>query len=149
MKGPRKRNIKSRIIRVRISETLYQSLIDHAEKTRRSISEIIRRAIREYLHPFNSTLVLLERSLHLTVSMTRPQARFIWALISGNIKTTALQLSVKNAAIYYILCMCIGFRWKRNTQALQATLKVCGTVGRVSERFMRMSQESAITLWKT
>ena len=49
MKDPRKRNVKSRIIRVRISEALYQRLMDHAEKTRRSISEIVRRAIREWI----------------------------------------------------------------------------------------------------
>ena len=47
--GPRKRNVKSRVIRVRLSEALYQSLMDHAEKSRRSVSEIVRRAIREWI----------------------------------------------------------------------------------------------------
>jgi len=48
-RGPRKQNIKSRIIRVRISEALYQRLMDHAEKSHRSVSAIIRRAIREWM----------------------------------------------------------------------------------------------------
>ena len=48
-RGPRKRNIKSRVIRVRISEDLYQHLMNHAEETRRSVSEIVRYAIREWM----------------------------------------------------------------------------------------------------
>ena len=45
----RKRNIKSRNIRVRVSEALYRRLVDHAEKIERSISEIVRQAVREHL----------------------------------------------------------------------------------------------------
>ena len=45
----RKRNIKSRVIRVRVSEALYRRLVDHAEKIERSISEIVRQAVREHL----------------------------------------------------------------------------------------------------
>ena len=46
---PRKRNIKGRIIRVRVSDALYRRLVDHAEKIERSISEIVRQAVREHL----------------------------------------------------------------------------------------------------
>jgi len=49
MPRPRKRNIKSRIIRIRVSEALYRRLVDHAEKIERSISEIVRQAVREHL----------------------------------------------------------------------------------------------------
>ncbi|RLG90018.1 MAG: hypothetical protein DRO36_06780 [Candidatus Hecatellales archaeon] len=52
--GPRKRNVKSRVIRVRLSEGEYQRLMDHAEKTRRSISEIVRRAIRAWIKEHGS-----------------------------------------------------------------------------------------------
>jgi len=45
----RKRNIKGRIIRVRVSDALYRRLVDHAEKIERSISEIVRQAVREHL----------------------------------------------------------------------------------------------------
>ena len=45
----RKRNVKSRIIRIRISEALYQRLMDHAERSRRSVSEIVRHAIRAWI----------------------------------------------------------------------------------------------------
>lgn len=34
---------------MRISEALYQRLLDHAEKSRRSVSEIVRYAIREWI----------------------------------------------------------------------------------------------------
>jgi len=46
---PRKRDIKSRVIRIRVSEALYRRLVDHAEKIERSISEIVRQAVREHL----------------------------------------------------------------------------------------------------
>ena len=49
MKGPRKRDIKSKVLRVRLSEDLYRRLDDLSHRTGRSRSEIIRRAVREYL----------------------------------------------------------------------------------------------------
>ena len=49
MSRPRKRNIKGRVIRIRVSEALYRRLVDHAEKIERSISEIVRQAVREHL----------------------------------------------------------------------------------------------------
>ena len=49
MPRPRKRNIKGRVIRIRVSEALYRRLVDHAEKIERSISEIVRQAVREHL----------------------------------------------------------------------------------------------------
>jgi len=47
-RGPRKRNIKSRVIRVRISEQLYQHLKDHSEATGQPISRIVRLAILKF-----------------------------------------------------------------------------------------------------
>jgi len=49
MPRPRKRNIKSRNIKVRVDEALRRRLETESLRTGRSISEIIRRAIREHL----------------------------------------------------------------------------------------------------
>ena len=48
MKDPRKRNVKSRIIRVRISEQLYQRLMRHSRATGQPISRLIRLAIIKF-----------------------------------------------------------------------------------------------------
>jgi len=44
-RGPRKRNVKGRVIRVRISEQLYQRLKDHSKATGQTVSALIRMAI--------------------------------------------------------------------------------------------------------
>jgi predicted DNA-binding protein len=47
-KGPRVRDPKRRIIRVRLSEGLYQRLMDHADATGQPVSAIVRLALRKF-----------------------------------------------------------------------------------------------------